>query len=134
VALASPIADFIVRVRSDGRVTTHNSLAEVIKQNPRLLENAEIAEKEEELNDDGNKKGLAEGAGKLIVAEEIATGRVRWSVMKLYITNFGAVPLWSFVIFFLAFAACLNVVHVWYLGLWARQYETKPPEQVNVTK
>jgi hypothetical protein len=134
VALASPIADFIVRVRSDGRVTAHNSLAEVIKQNPRLLKEAEIAEKEEELIDGGGKKPLAEGAGKLIVAEEVATGRVRWPAVKLYITNFGGIPLWSFVIFSLAFSACLNVVHVWYLGLWARQYETNPPEQVNVVK
>ena len=134
MALATPIADYIVRVGSDGRVTSQSSLAEAITQDSSIIQDLNIDEKKEDLLALDEKGARRDGAGKLIVAEEIQTGRVRWPAMKLYFSNFGGAPLWSLVIFSLMIAACLNILEVWFLGRWARQYALKLPEQVNVSR
>jgi hypothetical protein len=132
VVLASAIADYVVRLNSDGVATPQGSMAEVLKQEPSFLK--EIREAKDENLAGQDEKTVPEREGKLIVAEEIATGRVRWPAMKLYISNFGGPFLWSSVLAFCAIAAFLNVVHVWYLGLWARQSEEKSPGELSSTR
>jgi len=121
------------RVSSDGRVTSQSSLAEAIKQDSSILQDLRMDEKKEDPLALDEKDVRRDGAGKLIVAEEIQTGRVRWPAMKLYFSNFGGVPLWSLVMFSLVIVACLNMLQTWFLGRWARQYALKPPNQVNVS-
>ena len=87
LALTSNIAQNVVEVASDGRITQRATIAEVLEANPEL--SAEFAADEEgikkvdDIVDDSEaapeietKKGTAENIGKLIAEEEIAIGRV----------------------------------------------------------
>jgi hypothetical protein len=111
-------------------------MEEAMKQNSSLLK--EVNREEELIEKD---KGAIEtkdvstkGTGKLIVAEETATGRVRWPALKLYLVGFGGSLVWSWILVSDAIAAALNALHVWYLGIWARQYDLMPPMEVSVSQ
>ena len=96
VAMAGPIADFVVSLGTDGRVMSQGSVADALKRNKRLraaLEKEQnVEEKTEEVVDEQApvevKKG---GDGKLVVAEEIAEGHVRWPARKSAVTILTAI-------------------------------------------
>ena len=82
--MVSPIADFVVDIGSDGTIVSQGSLSSALARDSTLLR--EIKEEQEELKkaeqeidsvkvEDGS---LKKSAGKLVVAEEIETGRLRW--------------------------------------------------------
>jgi ABC-type glutathione transport system ATPase component len=101
VAMASPIADFVVALGTDGRVTSQGSVADALKHDKRLraaLEKEKVVEeKAEEVIDeqapaDDNKK---KSDGKLVVAEEIAEGHVRWPASEFAYSESPSVSLTS---------------------------------------
>jgi hypothetical protein len=74
--------------------------------------------------------------GKLILAEEIAEGRVTWRSMMLFLKGLGGdKPIF----FMTAWMMGISLMHggsmlgVWFLGFWGSQYETHAPEEVHVT-
>ena len=94
VAMASPIADFVVSLGTDGRVASQGTLSKVLAKDHKLSE--EVAEEREELkkaedevdavepdSEDAPKKS----DGKLVVAEEISEGHVSWSARKYLILH-----------------------------------------------
>ena len=81
--MASPIADFVVALGTDGRVTSKGSVADALKRDKKLRAALEkekvIEEKAEEIVDEqGPAEDKKKSDGKLMVAEEIAEGHVRW--------------------------------------------------------
>ena len=86
VAMASPIADFVVSLGTDGRVASQGTLSKVLAKDHKLSE--EMAEEREELKKADDEVDAVEpdsedapkkGDGKLVVAEEISEGQASWA-------------------------------------------------------
>lgn len=82
VALTSPIADFVVSIGLDGRVLSQGSVSDALKKDRVLAK--EVYEDKEALKqhiDEVPKLDSNEpkSDGKLILAEEIQIGKVKWS-------------------------------------------------------
>ena len=72
--------------------------------------------------------------GKLVIAEEIAKGRVTWKSMKLYFSGLGGdYPLifFSILISVIFLTDWVNTFQVWFLGYWGSQYENHIPSEVD---
>jgi hypothetical protein len=86
IALARPIAEYVVSITSDGRVIGQDTvsealmkdetLAQEIKYHEALISQNELGHDEPE-NDESNIQGKK--SGKLVVAEEMSMGRLSWS-------------------------------------------------------
>lgn len=90
VAMASPIAEYVVSLGTDGRITSQGTLSKVLAKDKKLLE--ELAEEREELKKASNEVDPVpvdeevappKADGKLVVAEEIAEGHISWPACKL---------------------------------------------------
>ena len=88
IALARPIADFVVALGNDGRIISQGSLDKALKEDDQLFEELkaevdEMAKAEQEVDASGkDEETLRPGDGKLIVAEEIGEGRVGWKARE----------------------------------------------------
>ncbi|TFK36798.1 hypothetical protein BDQ12DRAFT_699326 [Crucibulum laeve] len=141
VALARPVAEFVVVMGKDGRVSSHGTVSEVLKTDPELAkeitEDAEGIQKSEEQIDTPliAAEERANADGKLILSEEVEEGHVSWSALKLYFVGLGGNHP---ILFFLAFAIGLTLtelsaaIQTWYLGYWASQYDEQPASSVRV--
>jgi len=140
VALAGPIADFVVAMAPHGRIATQGSLARVLEDNSRLSkqmteESKEIEEVEKEI--DAVDLGAADhksNGGKLILDEEISEGHVGWSALKLYLNGMGGTHPYLFWVVYLGalFVSEVTIaVQTWFLGYWAQQYEDHDPSEVH---
>ncbi len=87
--MASPIADFVVSLGTDGRVHSQGTLSKVLAKDDKLAE--ELAEESEEIKkaetevdhvDPGDEFAPTKADGKLIVAEEISEGHVSWQARE----------------------------------------------------
>lgn len=82
LSLVGKHARKFIHIASDGTISARESLEESVSENPDLVpdvvEEVEAIEKAEELIDDAGVKPTApkNSAGKLVVAEEVALGRV----------------------------------------------------------
>ncbi|KAI0750650.1 hypothetical protein C8Q80DRAFT_1097969 [Daedaleopsis nitida] len=142
VAMASPIADFVVSLGTDGRVQSQGSLSKVLAKDDKLAE--ELAEEREEIEKavheidavqpdetDAPKKG----DGKLVVSEEISEGHVSWQALRLYLLSMGggySFVFWLSVIGLLCTCELLNIAQTYWLGYWGQQYEDKDRSDVDV--
>lgn len=82
IAMASPIADFVVSL-SDGHIVSQGSVSDALQKDARLVEEVKHEEEALELEEDveGGETaddGVKAKDGKLTVAEEIAVGHVSW--------------------------------------------------------
>ncbi|KAJ6555137.1 hypothetical protein DFH09DRAFT_573964 [Mycena vulgaris] len=142
VALARPIAHFVVAFGSDGRVESQGSISEIAKRGPlaaQIREDQKILDKTQQEID--TEAPVAEPAdakpadGKLIVAEEIEVGHVSAAAVKMYLLAIaGKYPFLFFAFFFggLLFQQVFVAGRTWMLGYWAKQYDYMPAEEVNV--
>lgn len=83
VSMASPIADFVVALGTDGRITSQGSIASALEHDQKLA--AEVAKEEAELEKAGAtvdeqtpNEAPTQDTGKLVVEEEVAVGHVGW--------------------------------------------------------
>ncbi|PPQ97414.1 hypothetical protein CVT26_006798 [Gymnopilus dilepis] len=140
IAIARPVAEFVVSIGSDGKVVSQGTeLDAALAKDPSLAteaakdqELAEIAKEEV----DGPEIKPKPADGKLVVAEEVAVGHVTWRSVKLLITSLGgqhAVLFFAGVIFSFFTNELLLSFQTWFLGFWGSQYEIHPPSEVNVT-
>ncbi|KAI0742214.1 hypothetical protein C8Q80DRAFT_1186678 [Daedaleopsis nitida] len=146
VALAGPIADFVISLGAHGRVKTQGSLSKVLAKDDKLAQ--ELAEEREEIKKTEN--GIdhvapAEAAkdaskskatnGKLVVSEELATGQATWEALRLYMSSMGGghslVFFLSIVILFILNES-FNVLQTYWLGYWGDQYDGRDPREVKV--
>ncbi|KAF9015463.1 ATP-binding cassette transporter [Cyathus striatus] len=141
VAMARPVASFIVSMGSDGRILSHGSLAETVKQDKLLARELEqdqavIDKAGQEIDDSAASKVVPPKVdGKLIVAEEIEEGHVGWEALRMYFAGLGGNhPVVFFIAFVLglAIAEIFGAIQTWYLGYWASQYTDHSASEVPV--
>ncbi|KAG9012419.1 hypothetical protein FRB94_006034 [Tulasnella sp. JGI-2019a] len=137
LALTSPIADYVVVMGSNGRIISRGTVLDVIMADPYLR--AEVAEinrevkQAEKIIDPGEElpEGVDKPSGKLIVKEETVEGRVGWSAFSFFFGSFGGPAYWTIVVTTFAVSEICHTIQVWWLGYWARQYESHLPSEVN---
>ena len=85
--MVSKVAQYVVSIGLDGRVINQGTLAEALARDSKLLaemaKENEVEEKKAEVVDppeEGEK--VPKKDGKLVVAEEVALGRVSWPARK----------------------------------------------------
>ncbi|KAF7792456.1 hypothetical protein EIP86_003493 [Pleurotus ostreatoroseus] len=143
VALASPIAEFVVALK-DGRIISQGSLSNALEKDKTLSaavkKETEEIEQEEVADAKTSEAVVAEpSSGKLVVAEEISEGHVGWNALKLLLGNMGIGSMsmgsgmfifWLLYILPIMVARIAAVLDSWVLGRWSHQYEIKDPAQV----
>lgn len=146
IALAAPIASFVVLLGRHGTVSATGSVSDVLKKDSFLrtqLEKAcEEAREEEEGDIDlkaeeagkGEDEMTKQASGKLIIAEEKAIGRAELAAFMLYIRGIGGPLIWSIFIIALSAAMLVKVGQTWFVGYWSSQYESHSPTEVPVVK
>ena len=125
----------MVSIDQDGTVRSHGvehfsttltndqTLTSEVEHDPTVVEEVKPAIKKTSLTD-----------GKLVIAEEIAEGRVTWKSMKLYFSGLGGdYPLMFFSIWISVtfLTDWVNTFQVWFLGYWGSKYENHIPSEVN---
>lgn len=145
IALAAPIADYALVLGRNGKVASHGDVAEVLQRNSRLRsqmekERLEIGEdvetkleettKDDSKNTDASKKT----AGKLVVAEEKAMGRVNSAAVMLFIGSMGGPLVWTGIIGAFWFSILVMIFQGWFLGYWSNQYTLRDPSDVPTMK
>ncbi|PPQ73481.1 hypothetical protein CVT26_010183 [Gymnopilus dilepis] len=139
VALASPIADHIISVSIDGHAHEVGSDISKALEDPLLAKEVEQeldeVKVEEEVVDTVKKEDTVKQDGKLILAEEIIEGRLKWSSVMLFLKGLGGDRPFFFMF---AWMLGLTLMHtgstisLWFLGYWGSQYDTHSPEEVEV--
>ncbi|KAF9481121.1 multidrug resistance-associated ABC transporter [Pholiota conissans] len=141
IALASPLAKFIVSIGLDGSIKTQGThIEDSLEYDTKLAAEAqhdrEILElAHDEYDASSSAPATKASDGKLVVAEEIAEGHVTWKSMKLFLKSLGGdYPLLFYSVWMMAFLLTdwVNTFQTWFLGYWGSQYETHLPSEVNV--
>ncbi|KAF7348331.1 Multidrug resistance-associated ABC transporter protein [Mycena sanguinolenta] len=137
VALTRPIADFVVSFGADGRIQSQGTISEITKRGPlaaQIHKDQQVLHKTQQQVD--TEAPVVEPAqGKLILAEEIQLGHVSSSSLKMYFSAMGGKhPFFFFIFFFggLFFEQIFVALRTWQLGHWAKQYDDRPADQVDV--
>jgi ABC-type multidrug transport system ATPase subunit len=125
VAMAKPVANYVVSMGVDGHIHSHGSIAEALATDEILVE--ELSKDQEVLDKktdeiDAPPAGEKKPDGKLIVAEEVEEGHVSWDSLKLYFKALGGNHTLLFFTFFLAglgLTELSNAIQTWFLGYWA---------------
>lgn len=126
------MAGFALELGYDGRVIRQGSLNEIlrsssllqeeVRKDKEMLENTEASIKE-----DTTDRTEQSSTGKLIIAEEIALGRVAWPAIKLYTHSVGGLVFWILFLCGVIVSVFLGIFEVWFLGYWASQYSYNDP-------
>ncbi|KAH9945600.1 hypothetical protein B0H21DRAFT_822934 [Amylocystis lapponica] len=139
VAMASPIADFVVSLGSDGRLSSQGSLSKALAKDKKL--SAEVAEESEEVtkaDQEVDEPTEKKSDGKLVVAEEVAwdtsAGQRVCAVKMFFLTLGGSYPLlfWAVFTITLLLQEIFQVAETWFLGYWAQQYDERPASEIQV--
>ncbi|CAA7262907.1 unnamed protein product [Cyclocybe aegerita] len=141
VALAGPVADFVVSIGVDGNVRTQgNEVALALANDPKLA--SEVADneatdvaaaKENETID--KPKDVVSGVGKLVMAEEVVVGHVSWRTMGLLLDGLSEGHLVTFAFIFATTLWTSQIIYTaqtWFLGMWGAQYEKHAASEVNL--
>ncbi|KAH8977506.1 hypothetical protein EDB92DRAFT_772241 [Lactarius akahatsu] len=141
VAMATPLADYVIFLGKDGRIDRRGSISDALKKDTALAKELPegtrvIEDNEKRIDSEELNETVKSADGKLILAEEIAEGNVSWDAVRLFINGLGgAHPVLFWIVFaggMLLFST-LMTVQTWFMGYWAEQYDIHPPEQVNIT-
>ncbi|KAH8997805.1 P-loop containing nucleoside triphosphate hydrolase protein [Lactarius hatsudake] len=123
VAMATPLADYVVLLGKDGRIARRGSVSDALEKDKVLAKEfaegtSAIKADEKKINSEKPEETAKLADGKLILVEEISEGNVSWD----------AVYAAGMLLF-----STLMTVQTWFMGYWAEQYNIYPPEQVNIT-
>jgi len=128
-----------VSLGTDGRVHSQGSLSSALQAVDELAsefsKQAKTYEKVEEVDAPPPDNGEKERKGKLVLEEEVSVGQVGWSAFKLFLGSLGGRhPLTFWFACLGCYVTCeiVSTLQVWFLGMWTRQYEKMPPEEVSV--
>ncbi|TCD61149.1 hypothetical protein EIP91_008843 [Steccherinum ochraceum] len=144
IALASPVADFVVSLGTDGRVLSKGTLSSALAKDKTLQlevnKEREALEKEEhtvEHTEAEDTNPPKQPGGQLVVEEEVAMGHVGWSALRLYLSSLpgptSPVTFWMVFTAIFVGAKVLSQLDMWVLGLWAHQYDIQTPSTVSVS-
>ncbi|KAH9912641.1 uncharacterized protein B0H18DRAFT_889646 [Fomitopsis serialis] len=140
VAMASPIADFVVSLGTDGRIASQGTMSKVLAKDKELSkeieeENKEIEKAEHTVDDQQPIDEPKKSDGKLILSEEISVGHVSWPALRMFFSSLGGghqFVFWTLFVGTLVLSQLCETVQIWFLGYWAQQYEEHDPSEVNV--
>ncbi|KAH9166017.1 hypothetical protein EDB89DRAFT_2076263 [Lactarius sanguifluus] len=141
VAMATPLADYVVLLGGGGRIASRGSVSDALKKDKMLAKElaegtSTIKDNEKKINSEKPDETAKLADGKLILAEEISEGNVSWDAVKLFTNGLGgAHPVLFWIVFaggMLLFST-LMTMQAWFMGYWAEQYDTYPRERVNIT-
>ncbi|KAH9028058.1 hypothetical protein EDB83DRAFT_1910018 [Lactarius deliciosus] len=141
VAMATPLADYVVSLGKDGRIASRGSVSDALKKDKTLAQesvegNRAIKDDEKKIDSEEPDETVKSADGKLILAEEISEGNVSWDAIKLFINGLGgAHPVLFWILFPVGLLLCDTsmTAQTWFMGYWAEQYDIYPPEQINIT-
>ncbi|KAJ7078086.1 hypothetical protein C8R44DRAFT_992812 [Mycena epipterygia] len=136
VALVAPIADFTISIGLNGRILSQGSVAEALQHDIALANEANAdLQVMEQVVDAAPVEATTETKtdGKLILAEEVQLGRVKWSAVNLYLRGLGGVGFYTTFLGLYIVSQIATVLETWYLGYFAAQYEISPPGTVSVS-
>ncbi|KAI0028294.1 hypothetical protein K488DRAFT_80756 [Vararia minispora EC-137] len=141
VSMASPIADFVVSLGTDGQIASRGSVSDALALDERLAkeakEEAQLIEKDEQgLVDEEEPDDKAKQAdGKLIVAEEVAEGHVSWKALNIFFSALGGnFPLFFWIVFLggLVMNDVFSSLQTYWMGHWAEAYRFKDPSEIDI--
>lgn len=136
IALTAPIASHVIVLGRHGQVSTQGSVPDVLKRDTKLRAEVEKGQQEtEEIESKVDKEEDGDvdtkpKAGKLIIAEEKAIGRVERDAFMLYFEGMGGPLTWMIFIGLILVGRFLSVFTSWFSGYWSSQYETHPTSGV----
>ncbi|KAJ7675294.1 hypothetical protein B0H17DRAFT_1207802 [Mycena rosella] len=136
VALVAPIADFTISIGLNGRILSQGSVAEALEHDTVLAKEADADLQVMEQVVDAEPvevKVEAKTDGKLILAEELQLGKVKWSAVGLYLHGLGGIGFYIIFVGGYLLTHMAQIFETWYLGYFASQYETSPPGTVSVS-
>ncbi|KAJ7082396.1 P-loop containing nucleoside triphosphate hydrolase protein [Mycena belliarum] len=137
VALVAPIAEFTVAVGLNGRILSQGSVKDALQRSAVLADEARADLEVLEQAAEGQSADLAPKSetaeGKLILAEEVQLGRVKWSAVALYLSGLGGVGFYAIFLSFTVLSKLAEIAETWYLGYFASLYETSAPGTVPVS-
>ncbi|KAJ6595665.1 P-loop containing nucleoside triphosphate hydrolase protein [Mycena vulgaris] len=137
VALAAPIADFTISIGLNGRIMSQGSVAEALQHDIVLANeaNADLKVMEQVVTEEPIEVKTTETKtdGKLILAEELQLGKVKWSAVNLYLRGLGGVGFYVMFLGSLIISQLASIYETWYLGYFASLYEISPPGTVSVS-
>ncbi|KAF4617819.1 hypothetical protein D9613_006245 [Agrocybe pediades] len=142
IALVGPVAGFCVSLGIDGRVKSQGTEVDsIIQHDSQLVAELEqdkkaIEASKQEVEGAETQGAKAQSDGKLVVAEEIATGHISWKTMNLLLSAMGGSrPLLIICGFMLAMiiTEVAFIGQTWFLGFWAQQYELHAPSEVRLS-
>ena len=131
------VAEHVVSIDQDGTVRSHGveHFSATLATDPTPTSEVEHGLKAVQVVEViSDVKKTSPTDGKLVIAEEIATGRVTWKSMKLFFSALGGnyplmfFPIWISVTFLTDW---VNTFQVWFLGYWGSEYENHTPSEVN---
>ncbi|KAF7978930.1 hypothetical protein HWV62_44135 [Athelia sp. TMB] len=138
IAMVGPIAQFVLSLGTDGRIVSQGTISEALMHDEALAKEeaseTEITAKADTEIDPDIEKTKPDGT--LIVAENIAEGRITWATLKIFFLKTGGEHPFIFwaVYLGLAFSDSLaNNFGPWWLGVWASQYEIWHSSEVSVS-
>ncbi|KAJ3508927.1 hypothetical protein NLJ89_g5494 [Agrocybe chaxingu] len=142
VALAGPVADFVVSIGVDGSVRTQGTeISLALVNDPKLA--SEVADNEKATDVAAAKenetidkpKDVASADGKLVMAEEVVVGHVSWRTMGLLLDGLSEGHLATFTFIFATTLWTSQIIYTaqtWFLGVWGAQYEKHAASEVNL--
>lgn len=83
--MAGPLADFVVSLNTDGHIVSQGSVKDTLAQDAAWAEEVKHEQEAielEEAEESHAAKPADGGKGQLVVAEEIAVGRISWSACE----------------------------------------------------
>ncbi|EKM51019.1 uncharacterized protein PHACADRAFT_177708 [Phanerochaete carnosa HHB-10118-sp] len=135
ITLTAPLAKFILFMGPNGSIQSSGTPTDVLGTDPELKKEVEYEAEALELDEDEDNVGATTPTdpekGKLIIAEEIALGRVGSSAYKLYLGAMGGMFYWLLYLGAEGIGHALGILATWWLGWWAAQYASKDPEGVS---
>lgn len=144
IALTAPIAEYALVLNRNGKIAMHGNVADILKSNSRLRTQLE----RKPLNIDGESRSKLEGAskgakksdraedserktaGKLVVEEEKAMGRVKRAAIMLYVNAMGGPLVWAGLIGTIWFSILSVTFSNWFLGYWSSLYTVRPSSEI----
>ncbi|KAJ7485533.1 P-loop containing nucleoside triphosphate hydrolase protein [Mycena latifolia] len=136
VALVAPIADFTISIGLNGRILSQGSVAAALQHDIALANeaNADLQVMEQAVDEEPVAvKKDTKTDGKLILAEELQLGKVKWSAVNLYLRGLGGIGFYVIFLGSVTISQLGQIYETWYLGYFASQYEISPPGTVSVS-
>lgn len=142
IALSMPIAEYALVLDRNGHVASYGYVAEVLQSREETFLRDEIEKEYSKIGEDiettlendyekGEKgKGGETPAGKLVIAEEKAIGRVNRAAFMLYVQAVGGPLIWTVIVLMIWLGASMKIFQSWFLGYWSNLYESQPPSDV----